>query len=265
MTPTRILAVCPSVTADRLEHIQLQIVRFDLEGNLARNDSILVDGMIGQRVADGIPSGDIGDAFEYFSFEQILKDYDLSEEEIEAGWVDGRHDGGIDGFFIFVNGHLVSNVIISWPRSHAHVDIFVISCKHHDTFKETNFNTILATVQELFDLSREDSQLNGAYSKDILRARGRLVEAYKKLAITSPEMTLRFVYSSRGDTANIGESVRARSEQIMHASRGCFSNIDVTFVFWGAKELIERYRETKQFTLRISPFKIISRVLGRAT
>jgi hypothetical protein len=80
------------------------------------------------------------------------------------------------------------------------------------------------------------------------------VEAYKRLAITSPEMNLKFVYSSRGDTADIGESVRARSEQITHAADGFFSNANVTFAFLGAKELIERYRETKQFTLEI-PFQ----------
>jgi hypothetical protein len=225
------------------------------EETLAKNDSILIDGIIGQKVADGIPSGDKGEAFEYFSFGQILKNYDLSEEDIDTGWVDGRHDGGIDGFFIFVNGHLISNIAsFSWPRSHAQLDIFVISCKYHDTFKESTLNSILATVQEIFDLSLDECDLKGAYSKDIVNARKLLVEAYKRLAITSPEMNLKFVYSSRGDTADIGESVRARSEQITHAADGFFSNANVTFAFLGAKELIERYRETKQFTLEI-PFQ----------
>jgi hypothetical protein len=164
-----------------------------LEGTLAKNDSILVDGIIAQKVADGIPSGDKGEAFEYFCFEQILKNYDLSNEEIDAGWVDGRHDGGIDGFFIFVNGHLVSDITsFPWPRSHARLDIFVISCKHHDTFKESTLNSILATVHEVFDLSRTESDLKGAYSRDILNARRILAEIYRKLAITDPEMNLVF-------------------------------------------------------------------------
>ncbi|MEX0827371.1 MAG: hypothetical protein WD005_00285, partial [Haliea sp.] len=222
---------------------------------MAKNDSILVDGIIAQRVGDGIPSSDKGETFEYFSFEQILKNFDLSEEEIDTGWVDGRHDGGIDGFFIFVNGHLVSEVAtLPLPKSHAQVDIFVISCKHHDSFKESALNSMLATVQEIFDLSRDDSQLKGAYSKDILIARKRLFETYKRLAITSPEINLNFVYSSRGDTADIGESVRARSEQIKHAAAGFFSKIHVTFTFLGATELIERFRETKQFALEL-PFQ----------
>lgn len=125
---------------------------------MARNDSILVDGIIAERMSKGVPSADKGEAFEYFCLEQILKNYDLSEEEFDVGWVDGSLDGGIDGFYSFVNGHLVSDIgSFPWPRSHTQLDIFVISCKHHDTFKEATLNSILASVQELFDLSIDNS------------------------------------------------------------------------------------------------------------
>ena len=42
---------------------------------MAKNDSILIDGIIAQRAADKKPSDDIGEVFEYFSFGQILKQY----------------------------------------------------------------------------------------------------------------------------------------------------------------------------------------------
>jgi hypothetical protein len=158
-----------------------------VEGTLAKNDSILVEGIIAQKVADVIPSGDTGEAFEYFCFEQILKNYDLSQEEIDVGWVDSRHDGGIDGFFIFVNGHLVSDPSsFSWPKSHSKVEIFIISCKHHNTFKEATLNRILASVQEILDLSREDAQLKGAYSaKAMLEKAIAAVKADKAKALAS--------------------------------------------------------------------------------
>ena len=222
---------------------------------MAKNDSILIDGIIAQRVSDAVPSADKGEAFEYFSFEQILKNYDLSEEEFDFGWVDGSHDGGIDGFYIFVNGHLVSDVgNFPWPKSHAQVDIFVISCKHHDTFKESTLNSMLATIQEVFDFSIGDPDLKGSYSKDILNARKRLFETYKRLAITNPNINLNFLYSSRGNVDDVGESVRARSEQIKYTAAGFFSKINVNFEFLGSTELIERFRETKQFALEL-PFQ----------
>ncbi len=130
---------------------------------MAKNDTILVDGIIAQRMSDGVPSADRGEAFEYFSFEQVLKNYDLSEEEFDVGWVDGGHDGGIDGFYIFVNGHVVSTPVIL--KSNAQIDIFVISCKHHDTFSSFALNSILASVQELFDLSTSDLPTKGRIFK----------------------------------------------------------------------------------------------------
>lgn len=221
---------------------------------MAKNDSILIDGIIAQRLADKKPSNDVGEVFEYFSFEQILKQYDLSDEELEAGWVDGRHDGGIDGFFIFVNGHLVSETTTTWPRSNAQVDVIVISCKHHDTFKEQTLNNMLPTVQELFDLSIDATKFKGKYSAELLKARSLMARAYEKLAITNPRITLSFVYCSRGNTDDVGESVNARAEQIRHLAANFFSDAVATFTFMGSTELIERYRRAKQFTLEL-PFQ----------
>jgi hypothetical protein len=63
---------------------------------MARNDVVLLDGILDQHVAECLPSHQRDEVFEYLAFEQVLKDYDLSQEEIENGWVDGRDDGGVD-------------------------------------------------------------------------------------------------------------------------------------------------------------------------
>jgi hypothetical protein len=223
-----------------------------LEENLATNDCILVDGIISERIAGETPPRDRGEAFELLCFEQILKNYDLSSEEFDVGWIDGRHDGGIDGLFVFVNGHLVSDVSqFPWPRTSAQLDVFIISCKHHDTFREATLNSLLATSQELFNLTLSESDFRGAYSEELLAARRMFVEAYKRLAITNPKIAFNFVYASRGDASEVGESVRARANQIEQGTRTAFSNVDVQFQFWGASELIEKYRSVKQFTLEL--------------
>ncbi len=38
-----------------------------------------------------------------FSAEQVLKDDDLSYEELASGIIDGGGDGGIDSLYLFVN------------------------------------------------------------------------------------------------------------------------------------------------------------------
>ena len=39
----------------------------------------------------------------------MLKNYDLTEEQINDGLVDGGDDGGIDGLYYFVNGNYISD------------------------------------------------------------------------------------------------------------------------------------------------------------
>ncbi|WP_196759514.1 hypothetical protein [Cronobacter sakazakii] len=44
--------------------------------------------------------------FELYSASEILKDYDVTYDDIEYGIVGNGGDGGIDSIFTFVNGEL---------------------------------------------------------------------------------------------------------------------------------------------------------------
>ena len=57
---------------------------------MAKNDVLLLDGIIDDRISSRTPSDDRGEAFEFFAFEQILKDYDLSPKDIASGSVNVR-------------------------------------------------------------------------------------------------------------------------------------------------------------------------------
>ncbi|QCY48377.1 Type 1 glutamine amidotransferase [Glutamicibacter creatinolyticus] len=49
------------------------------------------------------PSGQKGVAFARFMTSIALREYPLSESDLEAGFTDGPHDGGIDGFHVVLN------------------------------------------------------------------------------------------------------------------------------------------------------------------
>jgi len=142
---------------------------------MAKNDAILIDGIIQEKMA--VELLDRGEAFELFSFQQILKSYDLTRDEIDSGWVDGKDDGGIDGFYTFINGVLLRNIQEHvWPRKNALLDIWIISCKHQDTFKQAPLNSLFPTIEELLDFTKNPSDFVGQYSADLIKAnyRGQL-------------------------------------------------------------------------------------------
>lgn len=146
---------------------------------MAKNDVILLDGIVDERVGASSVPKERDEVFELFVLEQVLKDYDLSADEIEAGWTDGAGDGGIDGFYIFINGHLLDDADeFVWPRTHAAIDVWLITCKHHPTFLQAPLDAIIATIQELFDLSVAENQFHGTYSEELLELRSFFEQAY---------------------------------------------------------------------------------------
>ncbi|MEO8007770.1 MAG: hypothetical protein ABI728_04530, partial [Betaproteobacteria bacterium] len=46
------------------------------------------------------------EAFERFAIEQVLKDADLEDDEIQPGNFGGADDGGVDAMYFFINNRL---------------------------------------------------------------------------------------------------------------------------------------------------------------
>ncbi len=221
---------------------------------MAKNDTLLLDGIIDERVELKLPSNRRDEAFEYLAFEQILKDNDLSYDEIQCGSVDGRNDGGIDGFFILINGHMLTDPeSFPWPKSGSQLEVWIITCKHHDTFKQAPLDNLVASVTELFDLSLGQDQLNGEYSESILNCRENLKFSYRKVSPRMTKFSVNISYASRGDTSILGDSILARSEQINSITKEAFGSCDASFDFFGASELVEMHRKMPNFCLEL-PF-----------
>ncbi len=221
---------------------------------MSGNDSILIDGIIDERIEQNLPSKKRGEAFELFAAEQITKDYNISLAEVMLCSMDGRDDGGIDYCFIFVNGHLLtSTALFFWPRTNAEIEVFIITSKHHDTYKQAPLDNMVASVDELFNFRLSSKELKGSYSKKIQDFRERLKFAYKKTAQNLTNIYVNYYYVSRGDSSQVGGSIQARADQIVEMTKQCFSNCISSFKFFGSSELISLNRKKKTFVLEL-PF-----------
>lgn len=221
---------------------------------MAKNDKVLIDGIVDERITLKIPSEKRDEVFEYFAFEQILKDYDLSVDEIKNGTVDGQDDGGIDGFYILVNGHYLSDLEnFKWPKSGAILELWIITCKHHDTFKQAPLDNLVASMVELLDFTIEGTNLNGDYNEKVIRFRENLRYAYRKVSPRLTNFYINFAYASRGNTLELGNSVVSRSQHICHVANDAFGNCKTKFTFLGSTQLVELQRKVPNFSLEL-PF-----------
>jgi len=227
---------------------------------MAKNDRILLDGIIDERIENNLPSKNRAEVFEYLVLEQLLKFADFTKEEIEAGWVDGRNDGGIDGFYILINGHLLTDPeSFNWPKAGSEIEIWVVSCKHHDTFKQSTLDNMAASISELFDFEISSSDLKGDYSEEIIRYRENLKFAYRKLSSRISKFLITFAYASRGDTTDIGDSVISRGNQIQNIAQDSFGKCVSSFKFFGSTELIDLYRKSPNYSLELPFHEVLSR------
>jgi hypothetical protein len=71
---------------------------------LASNDILLLNSILQKNKPQYGLRADDGEYFELFSIDLVLRNYELSLEQLEDGWVDGGNDGGIDGFYVFIDG-----------------------------------------------------------------------------------------------------------------------------------------------------------------
>lgn len=222
---------------------------------MAKNDKVLLDGIIDERIEKKFPSEDRGEVFEFLVLEQVVKEYDLSGDEINSGWIDGRQDGGIDGFYIFVNGHYLNDVeSFQWPKSGSELNIYLITCKHNDGFKQAVLDNLAASLTEFVNFGIPESELKGAYSEEVKICRKNLEYTYRKLASKISKFKFEIIYSSRGNSEEIGDEVRARSAQIQNIIQESFGACDSRFSFWGSAELVSMHRRIPSYSLEL-PFK----------
>src|ERR1700678_1477011 len=142
---------------------------------------VLIDSFIAdaQKARDTALPDDV--AFELFAAGTVLRDRNLSDEEIEAGRIGGGMDGGLDAVYVFQDGALLdedSDVFSDEftaknVRKSVELDLWLIQAKRETSFTETAFDKVESSLGRLLDLTQTDNQLAVYYSPELI-ARMRL-------------------------------------------------------------------------------------------
>ena len=67
------------------------------------NDQIILAQIINEKCAESGDQLSLAEYFEIYTASEILKDYDLTYDDISYGIVGDGGDGGIDSIYTFVN------------------------------------------------------------------------------------------------------------------------------------------------------------------
>ena len=226
---------------------------------MSANDRIILDKILEQKHQELAPELSISKFFEIFTAEQILKDYDLSYDEIESGIVGDGGDGGVDSLYVFLNGDLVEDdTDTSGLRKNISIDLVIIQAKTSAGFSESSIDKLKAFTEDLLDLSKDVASLASVYNDDVLSAIRRFRTVYEGLAARFPVLTVFYRYASKGD--DVHPNVTRKSEGLKLTVQHLFSSAKVDFQFLGSSALLDLARREPKtsYSLKLSENPISS-------
>lgn len=225
-----------------------------MERVLVDNSQQLLSDVLGQRRLELAPSLSEPEYFEVFCAEQVLKEYDLSYEEVEAGIVDGEHDGGVDSAYAFVNGEAVREDFDVKPfRRDVRIDLHLIQSKTSGGFSEGPINKLISTTRNLLRLTADYDTLP-QYNDAIKSVLDNFRKVYRGLAAKFPTLHIHYHYASQKADATVHKNLILKANELKETATALFSDAVVEVEFLGARSLLKlaRRRQRTTYELRVS-------------
>jgi AIPR protein len=207
------------------------------------NDRLIILSILEQNQAE--IAADISEAkfFELFCAYEILKDYDLSHDEITSGIIGAGNDGGIDSMYIFHNGDLIQEDtdFANLPKKKKNqIEFHIIQSKKVNGFGEEAINKLVSTTEELLDFSRSLDSLSSVYNSDLLSLIDRFRKVYTIVISSFPDISFHFYYATLG--SEVHPNVKRKTDRLKQTIVGHFDNAVFSFNFIGARELLQLAR-----------------------
>ncbi len=226
------------------------------------NSLLLLEDVLEQQRYRSSPGSSEQDFFEIFCAEQILKDYNLSFDELAAGIVDGEHDGGVDSVYAFVNGELVQEDFdCSRYRTGVNIELHMIQSKTSGGFGETPLNRLISLTGHLLNLSQDYNELP-QYNSSVKTIMDTFRRVYRELNSTFPALTISYHYAAKRGPTNIHPNLSHKSTELKSVATELFPDPEVHVNFIGSRQLLElaRRRPRTNYELRVA--KNLSHVGG---
>jgi hypothetical protein len=186
----------------------------EIMGKNLTNNQILLDEIIRQEFDDNPNYSDVDQFFEYFVAEQLLKEYDLSYEEVEQGIKGSGLDGGCDAIYLFLNGMLVNEDILNnyrFPKD-IKIEFFIIQAKNSISFGEDVIMKWKTTSNNLLQMANSTGEFKGRYNDDVLDSFQLFKDLYIKLIRNKIKIYINYRYISKG--IDIHPNVLAQSDEL---------------------------------------------------
>ena len=205
------------------------------------NNQILLKECFKQEFEESSGYNDINIYFEHFAASQVLKDFNLSDEEIDSGNSGGGNDGGCDNLYIFLNGELVTADQIEGLNATkgSYLDFFILQSKNTTSFGEDALMKWKTVSENLLNMSNILDDFSDRYNETTIESFGLFRDAIAKLVRSQVKVRFFYYYITLG--TEIHPNVVQQANELKKLVKVYYPSSEVQVYFITADQLIDMY------------------------
>lgn len=212
----------------------------------ANNTTIILNGCIKQFKEENDLSLAESEVFELFSLSQIMKNEDVSFENIMDSITDGGNDGGIDSIIILHNGEYVENDTEYKCNSSSFIRLIISQCKTEKSFKESALDKLITSIPELFNLEAKKTELIERFNSQIIEKRDVFCDLWKKVIMLGGKIEVCINYACLSNEIEVTSAFTSKQKQLESICKKWMSTDNIVFACYSSKELLSLFQSHRK-------------------
>ena len=220
-------------------------------GTQLTNNQILLKECINQEFNESNGYKDLNNYFEHFVASQVLKDFNLSDEEIDNGNTGGGNDGGCDNLYVFLNSELVTIDQIEGLNATkgSYLDFFILQSKNTTSFNEQTISNWKNVSNNLLNMSNQLNNYSKRYNELTIEVFGLFRDAIAKLIRSQVKIRFYYYYITLG--TQVHQNVEMQANELKELVKRYYPSAEVQVSFITADQLLHMYNTDSEIMVNL--------------
>lgn len=216
------------------------------------DSSYVLKNVIEKSRAQDKPGWKPDEYFELFAAQQTLKlrRFNLDPTEIESGIVGGGDDGGVDGFFLFVNRKFIREDTDPqiFKDQQLNFELVILQAKNTASFQESVPQKLKDFAEQCLPMgSTLGSTQQKLFGDPVLSAVKKFHDIYDLGLLKQPKLTIFYAHVTLGE--QIDPKVDARRDLLIGETREIFPTADVQYAYLTGSKLLTLFNQHPEQTI----------------
>lgn len=213
------------------------------------NNQLLLRECIKQDFVESSGYANESSFFEHFATSQVLKNYNLSDDEIDLGNSGGGNDGGCDGLYLFLNDELITSDQLdrlTAPRGSV-IEFYIFQTKNTLGFGEDAILKWKAVSENLLSMSIPVTEFSSRYNERTIESFTLFRDVVTKFIRSQIKIKFHYYYVTLA--CEVHPNTNKQADDLKNAVRAIYPSANVEVMFVGADQLIEMYNTDSEVRL----------------